>query len=350
VTRQHWKGKGPTVSPNRPGDGEVGQLAGAVAGIGKPSGGSWDLGRFLRKNILFEGLTVIVVALTFLSPVFLSVDNVFDIVLQSSISAIIALGMTFVITTGGIDLSVGAIWALTGVIAGMLLRAGISPIVAVPAGILSGAFCGLFTGLLITKGRIQPFIATLATMSVFRGITLIITRGYTVYGFPREFEYLGAGRLGGVIPIPVVILAAVFALSLYLFEQTTFGRYLVSIGNNREAARLCGINVDRVITWSYVYCGVLSAIGGGIIATARLNAAEPIAGSGSEVLAIAAVVIGGTSMAGGETKIKRTIVGALLLGTVSNGLTLLNVPTYYQMAVIGLIIILAMLGEAVSRD
>ena len=337
------------VSPNKTGEADRGQL-GVVASASRPATGSRGLGRFLRKNILFEGLVVILVLLTFLSPVFLSVDNIFDIVLQSSINAIIALGMTFVITTGGIDLSVGAVWAFTGVITGMLLRTGITFVVAVPVGILAGAICGLISGLLITKGRIQPFIATLATMSVFRGITLIITRGYTVYTFPRAFQYLGAGRLGGVIPIPVIILAVVFVLSLYLFEQTTFGRYLVSIGNNREAARLCGIGVDRITTWSYVYCGILSAIGGGIIATARLNAAEPIAGSGSEVLAIAAVVIGGTSMAGGETKIKLTIVGALLLGTVNNGLTLLNVPTYYQMTVIGLIIILAMLGESLSRD
>jgi len=323
---------------------------GAVPAIGQPRGGTRGLGQFTRRNILFEGLIVIVVTLTISSPVFLSVDNIFDIVLQSSINAMIALGMTFVITTGGIDLSVGAVWALTGVITGMQLRAGITPIVAVPVGILCGGLCGLISGLLITKGRIQPFIATLATLSVFRGITLIITRGYTVYTFPRSFQYLGAGRLWGVIPIPVIILGAVFILCLYLFEQTTFGRYLVSIGNNREAARLCGINVNRIITWSYVYCGILAAIGGGIIATARLNAAEPIAGSGSELPAIAAVVIGGTSMAGGETKIKRTIVGALLLGTVSNGLTLLNVATYYQMAAIGLIIILAMLGESVSKD
>ena len=259
-------------------DQERRHLSGTGAGIGKLRGESRSLSQFLRKNVLFEGLIVIVVALTFLSPVFFSVDNIFDIILQSSINAIIALGMTFVITTGGIDLSVGAVWAFTGVITGMLLRTGMTFIVAVPVGILSGAFCGFLSGLLITKGRIQPFIATLATMSVFRGITLIITRGYTVYTFPRNFQFLGAGRLWGVIPFPVIILAVVFILSLFLFEQTTFGRYLISIGNNREAARLCGISVDRVITWSYVYCGILSAIGGGIIATARLDAAEPIAG------------------------------------------------------------------------
>lgn len=305
---------------------------------------------FARHNILYLGLGVIIIALSILSPAFMTVGNIFDIILQSSINGIIALGVTFVITTGGIDLSVGAIWGLTGVACGLLLKTGMPWGLAILGCILAGALCGFFSGVLITKGRIQAFIATLATMSIYRGISLIITKGYTVYNFPKGFRYLGAGRLFGVIPIPVFILLAVLLISIFLFERTTFGRYLVAIGNNKEAARLCGIDINRMITLAYVYSGILCAIGGGIIATARLNAGEPIAGSGAETDAIAAVVIGGTSLAGGVTKIRRTVIGALLLGMTNNGLTLLNVPTYYKMAVVGIIIILAMLGDSINKD
>jgi ribose transport system permease protein len=324
----------------RPVEGSLGDNVGIIKAITS----------FARRNILYCGLVVIVILLSLLSPVFLTVGNIFDIILQSSINGIIALGVTFVITTGGIDLSVGAIWGLSGVVCGLLLKAGVPWGLATVGCVLAGALCGMFSGVLITKGRIQAFIATLATMSVYRGITLIITKGYTVYNFPKDFHYLGAGRLFGVIPIPVLMLALVLLISVFLFERTTFGRYLVSIGNNKEAARLCGIDINKMITLAYVYAGVLCAIGGGLIATARLNAAEPIAGSGAETDAIAAVVIGGTSLAGGVAKIRRTVLGALLLGMTNNGLTLLNVPTYYKMAVVGLIIILAMLGDSMNKD
>jgi len=300
---------------------------------------------FIKRNVLYFGLGALVIVMSILSPAFLTIGNIFDILLQSSINGIIALGVTFVIASGGIDLSPGAVWGLTGVVCGLLLKAGLPWIVALLGCILAGAICGLFSGSLITKGKIQPFIATLATMSVFRGLALIITKGYTIYNFPKEFRYLGSGRLFGIIPIPVIILLVIFVVSVFLFERTTFGRYLVAIGNNKEAARLCGINVNKTILLAYIYVGIMCAIAGGVIAVARLNAAEPIAGSGAETDAIAAVVIGGTSLAGGVAKIRRTVIGALLLGIANNGLTLLNVPTYYKMAVVGIIIILAMLGD-----
>lgn len=305
---------------------------------------------FARNNSLYFILGIIIIALSILSPAFLTVGNLFDIILQSSINGIIALGVTFVISTGGIDLSVGAIWGLTGVACGLIMKAGVHWSLAILGCIILGAVCGLFSGALITKGRIQPFITTLAAMSIYRGLALIVTKGYTVYNFPKPFRYIGAGRLFGVVPIPVFVLLGVLIVSVFIFERTTFGRYLVSIGNNKEAARLCGIDVNKMITFAYVYAGILCAIGGGILATARLNAAEPIAGGSAETDAIAAVVIGGTSLAGGATKIRRTVIGALLLGMTNNGLTLLNVPTYYKMTVVGIIIILAMLGDSINKD
>ncbi|MEW6227265.1 MAG: ABC transporter permease [Bacillota bacterium] len=299
--------------------------------------------RNMRQYGLIMGLLLLGVVLSILSPVFPTPANLLDIVLQSSVNGAIALGMTFVIATGGIDLSVGSIWALTGITIGLLVKSGIPWPVAVLLGLGAGVVCGAFTGLLVTRGKVPPFIATLGTMSVYRGLALIISNGYTVYGFPRGFQFIGSGKLL-MIPMPVIILAAAFLLARFLFSRCAFGRYVVAIGGNKEAARLCGINVNRYVLQAYVVGALLAAVGA-IIATSRLDAAEPIAGSGAELDAIAAVVMGGTSLSGGEGNIAGTLVGALVIGTVRNGLTLMNVPTFYQIATIGLIIIAAVLAD-----
>lgn len=308
------------------------------------------LNQILKDNVVVLVLLGIFIILTITSPVFLTIGNLMDVAKQASINGIIATGMTYVITTGGIDLSVGPVWALTGVIVGLVLKTGVFWPLALLAGITVGCLCGFLTGLLVTRGKLQPFIATLATMNVYRGLALIITGGYTVYGLPKNFRFLGQGLLFKFIPIPVIIFIIVFVISWFIFKKQVFGRYLTAIGNNQEAARLSGINVRKIKSMAYMYSGLLCAIGGGIVATARIGAAEPTIGTGSELNAIAAVVIGGTSMAGGESKIRGTLVGAILLSTINNGLTLLNVPTYYQISVIGLIIVVAMLMDAYSKN
>jgi len=304
----------------------------------------------LKDNVVILVLLGIFLLLTITSPVFLTIGNLMDVAKQASINGIIAMGMTFVITTGGIDLSVGPVWALTGVVVALVMKLGVFWPLALIAGIIVGCLCGFLTGLLITRGKLQPFIASLATMNVYRGLALIITGGYTVYGLPKGFRFLGQGLFLKYVPIPVFLLIVVYIISWFIFRKQVFGRYLTAIGNNQEAARLSGINVKRIKSMAYIYSGLMCAIGGGIVATARISAAEPTIGTGSELNAIAAVVIGGTSMAGGESKIRGTLIGAILLSTINNGLTLLNVPTYYQISVIGLIIVVAMLVDAYSKS
>lgn len=305
-------------------------------------------GRDIREFGLIGALLVMCICLSILSPVFLTIANILDIILQSSINATIALGMTFVIATGGIDLSVGSVWALTGIIVGFMLKANFPWWLAVIGGLVVAGACGAITGGLIVRGKMQPFIATLGTMGIFRGLALIISGGYTLYSFVRPFKFIGAGKIFG-IPVPVYILFVAFLFSWFLFKKCTFGRRVMAIGGNREAARLCGINVNRTLLKAYIMCGVLTGLAA-IMATARLNAAEPIAGNGAELDAIAAVVMGGTSLSGGMGNIGGTLIGALLIGIVKNGLTLLNVPTYYQTVAIGLIIIAAVLLDNLGKS
>ncbi|NLD58055.1 MAG: ABC transporter permease [Clostridiales bacterium] len=308
-----------------------------------------DIKLLLKNNIVVMFLFLIIVVLSIASPYFLNLGNLMDVAKQASINGIIALGMTFVITTGGIDLSVGPVWALSGVVAALLMNEGFSWPLAGLFGILVGACCGLSTGLLVTKGKMQPFIATLATMNVYRGIALILTGGYTVYNLPATFRVIGGGMLFNIIPMPVIVFGIIFLISWFIFSKQIKGRHLTAIGNNKEAARLSGIGVEKTICWAYVYSAVMCAIGGGIVATARLGAAEPTIGSGAELDAIAAVVIGGTSMSGGESRISGTLVGAVLISAMNNGLTLLNVPTYYKIVVVGLILIAAMLLDSFGK-
>ncbi len=308
-----------------------------------------DIKLLLKENIVVLFLLLIIVILSVASPYFLNLGNLMDVAKQASINGIIALGMTYVITTGGIDLSVGPVWALSGVVSALLMKAGLVWPLACLCGILVGACCGLCSGLLVTKGKMQPFIATLATMNVYRGIALIITGGYTVYNLPTAFRDIGGGTLFNFIPMPVVVFIVIFIISWFIFSRQIKGRHLTAIGSNKEAARLSGISVEKNICWAYIYSGIMCAIGGGIVATARLSAAEPTIGSGAELDAIAAVVIGGTSMSGGESRIFGTLVGAVLISAMNNGLTLLNVPTYYKIVVVGLILIAAMLLDSFGK-
>jgi ribose transport system permease protein len=295
----------------------------------------------LRRYGILVAFLALIVALAFLSDSFLTVSNLLNIARQVSINAIIAAGMTFVILTAGIDLSVGSVLAFSGaVIAGLLAR-GHALAVGIGAGLLVGALIGLLNGLVITRGGVQPFIATLATLTIARGATLVYTDGRPITGLPDAFVWLGAGEIARV-PVPVVIMALVFLAAHTLLTQTVLGRYIYAMGGNEEAARLSGVNVGLYKTAAYAISGVLAALSA-VILTARLNSAQPTAGMGYELDAIAAVVLGGTTLAGGEGSISGTLLGAFIIGVLNNGLNLLNVNPFYQQVVKGVVILLAVL-------
>ncbi len=300
------------------------------------------LNRFSQIGPLI-GLIVITILLTFLSDSFFTVNNLLNLLRQISINALIAFGMTFVVLTAGIDLSVGSLLALGSALTAGLLASGMDPLLAIFLGLLIGMALGAVNGLIITKGKVAPFIATLATMTVFRGATLVYTDGKPITGLSDSavFEMIGRGYLFG-IPFPVIIMLIVFLILMFVLKSTVFGRQVYAVGGNEEAAILSGIKTDRVKIWVYSLTGMLSVLAG-IILTSRLNSAQPTAGNMYELDAIAAVVIGGTSLMGGRGRIVGTLIGALIIGVIGNGLNLLNVSSFYQQIVKGGVILLAVL-------
>ena len=287
------------------------------------------------------GLIVLCLILWILTPHFLTISNILNITQQTSINAIIAVGMTFVIITGGIDLSVGSIMAFAGVVLASALNAGIPLPLALLIGISVGMLSGIVNGLLITYGKLPPFISTLGMMSVARGGALLYTQGRPISGFPEDFRFLATGEILS-IPMPVIIMAVVYIVAHFLLSRSKLGRYTYAIGGNEEATLLSGINVKYYKTVVYGLCGLLSGLAA-IILTARLNSAQPIAGIMYELDAIAATVIGGTSLMGGEGRIVGTLIGALIMGVLRNGLNLLGVSSFVQQIVIGSVIIIAVL-------
>lgn len=294
------------------------------------------------------GLLLLGVVLWILTPHFLTVSNLLNIAEQTAIIAIVAAGMTLVIITAGIDLSVGSVLAFAGVIMASLLRAGVWAPLALTAGVAAGFLCGLGNGLLITWGRLPPFIATLGMMSVARGAALLFTEGRPISGFADAFRYLATGKLLG-IPMPVIIMLAVYCIAHFLLTRTKLGRYTYAIGGNEEATILAGVNVRLYKTLIYGLSGVLSGLAA-ILLTARLNSAQPIAGMMYELDAIAATVIGGTSLLGGEGNVFGTLIGALIIGVLRNGLNLLSISSFTQQIVIGLVIIIAVLLDMTLKN
>ncbi len=299
------------------------------------------IANLLRRYGIVLAFVLLLIVLSFLSDSFLTLSNLLNVTRQVSINAILAAGMTFVILTGGIDLSVGSVLAVSGAIMAGLLSTGKDLLVGIGGGIAVGALLGLMNGLVIAKGKVQPFIATLAMLTIARGATLVYTDGRPITGLPDGFVWLGAGELLHV-PVPIFIMGATFIISYVLLTQTVLGRYVYAIGGNEEAARLSGVNVTVYKTVVYVIGGLFSAVSA-IVLTARLNSAQPTAGSGFELDAIAAVVLGGTTLAGGEGSIGGTLLGALIIGVLNNGLNLLNVSSFYQLVVKGIVILLAVL-------
>ncbi|MCA0984257.1 ribose ABC transporter permease [Halobacillus yeomjeoni] len=295
------------------------------------------------------GLILIMTILGFMSENFFTVNNLLNLLRQISINALIAFGMTFVILTGGIDLSVGSILAFGSALTAGMLASGMDPLLAVFIGLLAGLAMGAFNGLIITKGKVAPFIATLATMTIFRGATLVYTDGRPITGLSDSFafEMIGRGYVFG-IPFPGILMIIIFFILFLLLRKTVFGRQVYAVGGNEEASILSGIKADRVKIWVYSLTGMLSVLAG-IILTSRLNSAQPTAGTMYELDAIAAVVLGGTSLAGGRGRIVGTLIGALIIGVLDNGLNLLNVSSFYQQIVKGGVILLAVLLDRRSK-
>ncbi len=299
------------------------------------------LAHYGRQFGTLLGLIGFSIVLWIMSPYFLTVSNLLNIAQQTSINAIIAVGMTFVIITAGIDLSVGSLVAFSGVVLASVLQAGVPLPIAILVGLGVGLSCGMINGLLITQGRIPPFISTLGMMSVARGAALLYTKGRPVSGFSENFRYLATGEIFH-IPVPVIIMGVVCILAHFVLNRTKLGRYAYAIGGNEEAAILSGINVKLYKTMVYALCGMVSGLAA-LILTARLNSAQPIAGNMYELDAIAATVIGGTSLMGGEGTVLGTLIGALIMGVLRNGLNLLGVSSFIQQIVIGSVIIIAVL-------
>ncbi|HMF95497.1 MAG TPA: hypothetical protein VKE96_14450 [Vicinamibacterales bacterium] len=293
------------------------------------------------------GLLVLCVILWILSPFFLTVSNLLNVAEQTSINAIVAVGMTFVILSGGIDLSVGSIVALAGVVLGLALRGDQPLALALFVALVAGAICGLANGMLVSLGGLPPFIVTLGTMSIARGAALLVTEGRPISGFAASFRLFATGRVG-FVPAPVIATALVYLIAHLALTRTTFGRYVYAIGGNEEATRLSGVAIPFHKTMIYVVSGLTAAIAA-VILTARLNSAQPIAGMMYELDAIAATVIGGTSLMGGEGTLAGTLVGALIMGVLRNGLNLLGVSSFLQQIVIGAVIVVAVLLDTMLK-
>lgn len=294
------------------------------------------------------GLVGLCLLLWILTPHFLTVSNALNVMEQTSINAIVAVGMTYVIIAGGIDLSVGSLVALSGVVLAGALKAGWSPSLAIAAALAVGAGTGLMNGLIIAFGRLPPFIMTLGMMSVARGAALLVTDGRPISGFEAGFRSIATGRVLGV-PAPILLTLAIYLVAHFVLARTRFGRYVYGIGGNEEATRLSGVNVRFHKTMVYVVSGATSAIAA-ILLTARLNTAQPIAGIMYELDAIAATVIGGTSLSGGEGGLTGTLIGALTMGVLRNGLNLLGVSSFLQQLVIGVVIIVAVLVDLAMKE
>lgn len=292
-----------------------------------------------------------IILFALLSPHFLTADNLLNVSLQVSITAIIAVGMTFVILTNGIDLSVGSVVAFVGVIVTSMMTIPLPAFVAVTLAILVGLFIGAasgaFAGLVITRFRITPFIVTMAIMTILRGGAFIYTQGRPIWELPEDFKVLGGERLAG-LPIPAVIMILVYIAAHVVLTRTRFGRYVYAVGGNPEAARLAGIRTNRVLVEVYVICGILTALSG-ILLASRLTSGQPNAGLMYELDVIAAVVVGGTSLNGGRGTIVGTFIGSMLIGVLRNGLNLLDVESYVQQVVVGVVILLAVMADQWKR-
>ena len=300
-----------------------------------------------RELVVVVAIILLTIVFTVLYPSYLSWNTMTQVLQQATINGIIAIGMTFAIISGGIDLSVGSVFAIIIVAVGSMTASGVHPLLAAVIGAVLGGVIGSINGFMITKMNLQPFIATLGTMSIFRGVAYVITGGWPVMGIPDAFRDMFNHKIMKGIPNSVIIMLVLAVIMSIVLSRTKFGNYLYSVGGNEEAAKLSGVNVDRTKIIGYVICGLCAGVAG-MVMLASLGTGEPAAGQGYELDAIAAAAIGGTRMAGGKGTILGTILGALLLAALKIGMILLNVDTFYQYIATGVIIVLAAYFEFIQ--
>ncbi len=319
------------------------------AGTEEPAGA--ERTGLARRILGTYGILVVLIALCLLfgilSPVFFSAENVLNILRQVAVVGIVAVGMTFVILTGGIDLSVGSIIGIASVFTAKIMLAGVPVVWAVALALAMCALFGLANGLIVNELFIPPLVATLGTMTALRGVAFIISGGLPVFGFSNTLSYLGQGYVW-VIPVPVIVMAATFALGFVLLDATRFGRYVYGVGGNEEATRLSGVSVKAIKALVYTMSGFLSGVAG-VVLLSRINSGQPKAGQGYEMDVITAVVIGGVSISGGEGNILLVVAGVLIMGVLSNGMILLNINEYVQWVVKGLVLLAAVGFDRVSQ-
>ncbi|MFT3749591.1 MAG: ribose ABC transporter permease [Agriterribacter sp.] len=297
---------------------------------------------YLAKYGILIALLAICIILSFATPYFFTAQNLVIVLRQVSINGILAIGVTFVIIAGGIDLSLGSVIALTGVIAASFAHPDTYPvIVPLLIGLSAGVLIGAVNGLAITIGKVAPFIVTLGMMTIARGLALVLSNGRPVTNLSPSFNFIGGGNLFG-IPVPILIFALVIIISSVILKYTRIGRYIYAVGGNENAAKASGIRINRVKLFAYIICSGLAALAGVVLAS-RITTGQPNAGVAYELDAIAAVVIGGTSLLGGRGSIAGTVIGVLIIGVINNGLDLLNVSSYYQQIIKGIIIVGAVL-------
>jgi len=294
----------------------------------------------IRQYGILAVLLLLIVLFSFASPAFFTTSNLINIARQVSMLGIVSVGFTFVLLTGGIDLSVGSIISIVGIISAYsMVDGGLHPVLAIIIGIVVAIVIGIVNGVLVTKTKLSPLIATLATMTIVKGLAFIISGGLPIFGFPSWFAVIGQGYIGP-IPIPVIIMVIVFLIGSFILNRTYYGRYIYAIGGNEEAARLSGLNINKLKLLVYSLCGFFTGIAG-IIMLARINSGQPVAGIGFEFDVLTAVVLGGVSISGGAGKLSGVLTGVLIMGVLNNGLILMNIGEYYQLVIKGVVLLVA---------
>ena len=301
-----------------------------------------------RESGIVVALVMMIIVFSLIDPIYLSSSNIVDIVKQSTINGLLGIGITLAIITGGIDLSIGSTFAIVIVSVGKLLVSGVNPFLAFAIGIILGFSLGIVNGILVAKVKLQPFIATLGTMSIYRGVAYIITGGWPVLDIPENFRKALDGDIFGVIPSSVVLLFVVGIIIWIILKYTRFGNYIYALGSNEEATKLSGVNVDFNKMMAYAICGVGAALAG-MVLLARLGTGEPTAGQGYEFNAIAAAAVGGTSLMGGKGTMLGTILGTILLSALRVGLIVVGVDSFWQYIATGIIIVIAACFEIIQN-
>ena len=308
---------------------------------------SFDLKKFLMKYVMYLFLILMCIVLTIASDKFLTLTNLMTIIKQISIQSIVAIGMTMIIISGNIDLSVGSLVALCSVSCAMLMNKGLPTIIAVLAAVIIGAFAGFITGGVTAKLKLHSFLVTLALMTALRGLAQTLTNGRPVAGLPSSCGKVASGTVGPV-PLLVIYMIVLYAIFMYVMKYTAFGRSIYAVGSNQESARLSGINIEKVKTLVFILSGALCGIAG-VLLTAKVRSGDPTCANAWEMDTIAGAIIGGTDMNGGEGKLGGTIIGLLFVGILANGMVLLGVSAYMQSVIKGLVIFMAVIINSIQK-